>query len=319
MKQTVASSPAGDGTAGATDEACKTSGEDPSAEIPMSMDRRLRALERDWRCNPSEELLDRILLEHRRTGSDVPLDLLRASPRWRRLTGFVGKWYSSPLEDEDGNSTEEIDETERRLGLRLPDAVREWFQLVGWRLQAGRTRSCTSTALRARGLQDLRAEPFPHSLRSFMALFDDGEHASWGISTADLEPADPPGEVLLLDQAHRSRSGQEHEKLSELLLKLVVRETLMRAGCGEDHGCLGPLGEQVMGGFGECHAAGASLEAYALLPLPTLSWPPTQDRLLGDRDTLIEVGEFHVVAAARSAEAWAKCWDLLQKIGWNAA
>lgn len=282
----------------------------------MSMDRRLRALERDWRRNPSEELLDRILLEHRRTGGDVPLDLLRASPRWRRLTGFVRKWYSSPLEDEDGNTPEEIEEAERRLEVEFPVAVREWFRLIGWRLQAAGMRPRTSTALRPRGLQELRAEPFPYSPVSLIALFDDGENASWGFSTADLEPADPAGQVLLSPQAHRSRSGQEHESLSELLMTLVVRETLIRAGCGEDHGCLGPLGEDVRGAFGECHASGASLGGYAPLPLPPLSWPPTQERLYGDGDTLMEVGEFHVIAAARSTEAWARCWQLLQGIGW---
>lgn len=98
-------------------------------------DRALRELERAWRAEPSDDALAALLEGYRRIEQDPPLDVLRASPRWRRLTGFVRKWYAQPLGDEDGNMSHEIVTAEKRLGFRLPRAVREWYAVVGRRLE----------------------------------------------------------------------------------------------------------------------------------------------------------------------------------------
>lgn len=97
------------------------------------MDDRLRALARSYRAAPDEEGLRQVAAAYRRAGADLPWDLLAATPRWRRITGFVRKWFKRPLEEQDGHSCDEIAALERRLGERLPLALREWFRLAGRR------------------------------------------------------------------------------------------------------------------------------------------------------------------------------------------
>lgn len=61
------------------------------------------------------------------------LDIVRTG-RWDWLVGFIDTWFAAPLRAEDGAGFEEIAAAESRLGLRLPAALREWFELIGRRL-----------------------------------------------------------------------------------------------------------------------------------------------------------------------------------------
>ncbi|SDZ47294.1 hypothetical protein SAMN05421684_5435 [Asanoa ishikariensis] len=49
---------------------------------------------------------------------------------WRFIRGFAAEWVS-PIRERDDVTPEEFDEAEERLGVRLPEAVRQAYQLIG--------------------------------------------------------------------------------------------------------------------------------------------------------------------------------------------
>jgi hypothetical protein len=59
---------------------------------------------------------------------------LLSTDRWRGLATFVERWYARPLSDADGHSPLEIEQVSRRVAVRLPTVLGEWFELVGRRL-----------------------------------------------------------------------------------------------------------------------------------------------------------------------------------------
>jgi hypothetical protein len=59
--------------------------------------------------------------------SDVPRE---RRLRWRLLLEFIETWHG-PLGESPGYSEAEIEAAEQRLGVRLPAAVREWYELAG--------------------------------------------------------------------------------------------------------------------------------------------------------------------------------------------
>ncbi len=65
-----------------------------------------------------------------------PRASLAATPRWSALASFVARWYERPIEPEDGLDDASLDAIETRLDRPLPPHVREWFALLGRRLQA---------------------------------------------------------------------------------------------------------------------------------------------------------------------------------------
>ena len=52
--------------------------------------------------------------------------------RWRLAEEFIDVWHGG-LKDGDGYSDAEIAEAEARIGVRLPEALREWYRLAGRR------------------------------------------------------------------------------------------------------------------------------------------------------------------------------------------
>ncbi len=85
-------------------------------------------------------------------------DLLR-TPRWAWLAAFIDTWYFDPVTAQDASPTEEIDAAATAPGVDLPQALREWFELVGRRLEwvqdlPARSPTCACTvACWCRGLR----------------------------------------------------------------------------------------------------------------------------------------------------------------------
>jgi hypothetical protein len=50
--------------------------------------------------------------------------------RWTKVKEFIAEWFE-PLGEGDGYSEKEIAEAEARLGVRLPEALREWYGFAG--------------------------------------------------------------------------------------------------------------------------------------------------------------------------------------------
>jgi hypothetical protein len=53
-------------------------------------------------------------------------------PRWKRTADLIAEWQR-PLREGDGLPLADIEAAERRLGFRLPEALREWYLLAGRR------------------------------------------------------------------------------------------------------------------------------------------------------------------------------------------
>ena len=172
------------------------------------------------------------------------------TPRWRQA-GRVIDWHMEPLVAADGCSPEEISRIEERLGLPLPTALREWFELLGHRLQA---------------VRDIPATPQDILLR-------DGVIEAWRGGEGDWSLVAPGGEDPTLQLA-----GHE-APLSTWLAAMLMSETLVGAYRGEQQGPLGLLYFSVMGGEveqAEPDVVAAVREGYDpfALPLPKLeeSW-----------------------------------------------
>ncbi|MDO5068450.1 MAG: hypothetical protein Q4D96_14320 [Propionibacteriaceae bacterium] len=167
------------------------------------------------------------------------------TPRWQQV-GRVIDWYMETLGAADGCSPEEIDRIEERLGLPLPTALREWFELLGHRLQT---------------VRDIPATPQDIQLR-------DGMVEVWRGATGEWSLAAPSGEDPML------QLGGNDAPLSAWLAAMLMSETLVGAYRGELQGPLGLLYFSIMGG--EVEQAGPDVLAAVRkdyqpfsLPLPT--------------------------------------------------
>lgn len=117
---------------------------------------------------------------------------------WCFIRDFAAAW-ATPIAAGDGVTDEELDTAERRLGLRLPAAVREAYRLLGRRTDLT---SANGTLLRPRELEYGRAGK---------VLVVRAEHqnvAFLGVSLADPVSDDPPALMYMpmLGQTHESWS-----------------------------------------------------------------------------------------------------------------
>lgn len=215
--------------------------------------------------------------------------LLRVA-RWRRLVGFVAKWFRRPLAFRrlEGARPEQLDAAATRLGA-LPRALREAHRLLGRRPDVlGPTVSLIPTdALRS------RAATVVFITRSY------GQPV-WYVEVADLALADPPGWWL----------GRRDPPLSELFLALAISALVRRAEVA-GHSRLGPwrdgLTPSVRAAVATVVPRGA--EDYRLLPV---SLPSRGETFRGDADTLVMAGswvrsnrrDYPLVVLTRTEAAW---------------
>lgn len=94
------------------------------------MDDQLQRLRRRASAG-DEEAEAELFVALRRAGREPTFDDLVGSRRWHKVVGVVRKWFVRPLEPRDGAKPAAIAAAERRLGVRLPDVLREWYTLVG--------------------------------------------------------------------------------------------------------------------------------------------------------------------------------------------
>jgi len=100
-------------------------------------DRALLEAERRWRASPDDDhAVEALLGLYDRLDRLAPAALLRRSQRWKPLAACIARWYARPLGDQDGVAHDALLAAEERLGLRLTTVLREWYLLVGERLEA---------------------------------------------------------------------------------------------------------------------------------------------------------------------------------------
>ncbi len=111
--------------------------------------------------------------------------LLQAIPegrneRWHLASDFIEHWIR-PMSESDRVSTRRLDEAEDRLGLRLPIALREWYERLG----------CQGDLW---SVQDLFPPPEGLRGRGELLVFCVENQAVWsiGVGLHDLDVDDPP-------------------------------------------------------------------------------------------------------------------------------
>lgn len=149
-------------------------------------------------------------------------DLL-ATERWAWLGAHLQRWYAAPLSAGDGEAPEAITAAERRVGVAFPEALVEWFLLVGRRLRA---------------VQDA-----PLALDAVAA--EEGGLAFWqenqGVWTLAATPA---GDTAIDDASF----AWAEPPLVAALAGMLASDLIVGAWSGRGHGPLGRLADGVVGG-----------------------------------------------------------------------
>ncbi|MFC6879474.1 MULTISPECIES: SMI1/KNR4 family protein [Actinomadura] len=134
---------------------------------------------------------------------------------WRFIRGFVSTWHE-PLSAADGWSSAELDAAGERLGVPLPTALREAYQLFG------RRDDLTSN-------HDSLLNPDELYLNDGALVFREENQACafWGILSADLERPDPAVYVRA-DLADESAENWEGwlDTFSTSCLEIVLAESM---------------------------------------------------------------------------------------------
>ena len=192
---------------------------------------------------------------------DFAARLAKREDRWSLLQDFVAEWHS-PLQPGDGYSAAELDAAEDRLGLKLPLALREWYEL------AGKRKDITAAQNFLRLPHSLYTQEEDGAKVLYFYRENQGE-PNWGVLASDLKSDDPP---VYLDET----GGIENQTLSEFITQMVVLETTCFGGA---YGGNGPA---------NLEALEAVRRHFVWLGFPDWHWPADEVRLYGGSDILIE-------------------------------
>jgi hypothetical protein len=188
--------------------------------------------------------------------------------RWTQVKEFIATWRG-PLSDQDGLGLDEIAEAERRLGVSLPNALREWYQLAGKR----------KNLISLQNRLELPAELKP--IGRFLPIYSENQAVViWGLRLDDLDLSDPPvymyGNETNLSEVSAHDWLMENKALSEFIFQMVVFETLFAAPFSGN----APITDATV----------KTVEQnFERLDFPDWHWPRYPSRLFGNAKTLIEV------------------------------
>jgi hypothetical protein len=210
--------------------------------------------------------------------------------RWRLLRKLVEAWF--PVKQLPGVAVTTLDMAEDRLGLRLPAALREWYELAGDHPDVWSRRA------------DLRAPPDFRFIRDTLVFYRDEEAgACWGIRRNDLRMEDPP---VVID-ARRGEGWMAESKTTSAFAIQMLLWNVKWGGSTATFAGNGPSGSRVV----------ALIEqAYPALPLPDWNWPLFPTRFFGKDNVLIELdGEEWIWVTAREQWAAVQVMQLLTAAG----
>ncbi len=214
--------------------------------------------------------------------------------RWSLLKDFVAEWHT-PLKEGDGYSAEEIDTAERRLGLKLPPALREWYQLAGHRKDVVATQNYLVIP------KELEVED---GLLEFHS--ENQGVVRWGVRPADLHLPDPP--VYLNDEGLHDEPQaliRENETLSEFVLQMALcKMVVVRCFRSKPLAISTRLDKD---------AAARVEQADVYLGFPDWHWPNYPVQFYGAEDTLaLILEEKWIYLAANTQNAFAQAKELLE-------
>ena len=229
------------------------------------------------------------------SAQDFAARLSTRQDQWPLLKDFIAEWHG-PLKPGDGYPASELDAAEQRLGLKLPVALWEWYQL------AGKREDVVATQNHLMRPQDLN---IVDSLLVFHS--ENQDIIEWGIKPSDLHLSNPP--VYLNDRGMYYKPQEpirENETLSEFALQMVVCNTVITRNL--------PISSE---NISKTTIAKIEQE-YIRFGFPDWHWPGYPVRFYGAEDTLaMFIAEtphderFALVAASTSSAYW-KAKELLE-------
>jgi hypothetical protein len=136
---------------------------------------------------------------------------------WEFVQGFAAHW-SHPLDEGDGWGVADLVGAEEGLGVRLPSALHEAYQLFG------RRRDLTSNHDVLLAPAELYVDPGREAL---VFRHENQGTASWGILLSDVDQ-DDPAVFIRADLADKSAEKWESwlERLSLAFVEIVLSESL---------------------------------------------------------------------------------------------
>jgi len=147
---------------------------------------------------------------------DFAARLSTREDRWSLLKDFIAEWHG-PLKRGDGYPASELNAAEKRLGLKLPEALREWYQLAGQREDVFATQNFLVSP------EELEVED------GLLEVYCENQGiVHWGLKPADLHLPDPP--VYLNDDGMHDEPQElirENETVSEFALQMAICETII--------------------------------------------------------------------------------------------
>lgn len=184
--------------------------------------------------------------------------------RWLLLDELLRKWFT-PYEGTVGTLASELDAAERRLGVRLPVALRDWYE-------------------RYAGLdhvwcrQDELLAPAAFRISDGLLIFcsENQSVVRWGVRVEDLDQGDPP--VFLEEDYADEDLPAECDSVSEfaLLFALMNVKWSSALACTAN----GPANRK---------ALAAVRARYPRLAFPDQHWPPPGPaRFYGNEDVILE-------------------------------
>jgi hypothetical protein len=139
--------------------------------------------------------------------------LLQAIPegrsgRWCLAARFIEHWFG-PMRESDRVPPRRLDAAERRLGLRLPIALREWYERLGCRGDVW-------------SVQDTFLPPEELLVRGDLLVFYVENQAVWdvGVGLGDLASEDPP--VMIDEWGPGERARVPSPSVSLLALQMLA-------------------------------------------------------------------------------------------------
>lgn len=203
---------------------------------------------RAWRAAPDDpRALQRLEESCARAGQPIPYEALAATPRWRWLREQVEVFYSEPLRESDGLSSEAIAACEAASPHPIPALLKEWHRLVGARLASERLTI--------------------YELAAATSLFEDGVwicgdgslDACAFIDWSGCAAPDPLVELTYQDDL------LSRLPLSQFLRGLTAMESLYAVRDGQREGPLGAFAEGIDGGVEAAPEDAPWLESLPLL------------------------------------------------------
>jgi hypothetical protein len=186
-------------------------------------------------------------------GQEVAASLGSRQGAWRFVRRFAQSWLT-PLTIDDGWTNADLQAAERRLGLRLPPAIREAYGLFG------RRQDLTSVQDRLLGPDELEVDLTGEVL---IHRVENQSVAVWGVPLAAMAQPDPP--VVLARNFEDVGWEPFLDRFSVACVEMVLSESLFSAPVElSDNRELDPAAAALVGQL----FASLAMPAYPMWALP---------------------------------------------------